>query len=464
MRSSPFIRSSSQIPLLPVLLSTLLILCILLQAFLVTQLSSILDTASATGIFHRIQTPTSDELPFQTKQKHDNESHIFEPAINSTSPYAYVFLLAGCNTDSPLSYLGFLYTVMVSAEILKGRSHSRADLILMVQMDFNSPQSTLPHEQEAWLKSLGVQVQYIPPRRGNAFYHAQYLKFELLKFTQYQRIMYMDADVMPLCNLDYLFDESMSGRLQSNVLVAWWNEPASGGFFLLTPSKGEYEALRALIQEQERQVATQNDFTGWGTLQGDLPDVWRGTPSWPALGEDSPAVKGIVSNQWRWPGAFCDQGLLYYWTKYYEKDVSIFNLDTVEHWGQDEKGDLVRIKTEDNSILRERSCLPEGMDGEGHFGSSLHPMFVNKVPYRDFVHFTSSLKPWKSVTTEMLTDLMGRPPKSSTMFWISTLRDLEQRFDMPIDWKGLTEAQPPLGEYPKLTDMIRAGKQLLKTK
>ena len=63
-----------------------------------TQLSSILDTASATGIFHR--TSTTDELPFQTTQKkHDNESHIFEPTINSTSPYAYVFLLAGCNTD-----------------------------------------------------------------------------------------------------------------------------------------------------------------------------------------------------------------------------------------------------------------------------------------------------------------------------------------------------------------------------
>jgi hypothetical protein len=463
--------------LLPVMLASLLILCILLQVFLVTQLSSILDTASSSrrsigSVFHfrhKPATTTTEERSHDTilikqpkhDKKNDDSSSIYQSTINASSPYAYVFLLAGCNTDNPLSYLGFLYTIMVSAEVLKGRS-STADLILMVQMDSNSPQSTLPEKEQQWLHSLGIHLQYIPPRRGNAFYYSQYLKFEVLKLTQYERILYMDADAMPLCNLDYLFELSSAGILRKHVLLAWWNEPASGGFFLMTPSQGDYEELHALVEAQERQVAIQNDFDGWGTLQGkELPDNWRGTPPWPAVGETIPAVKGIVSNQWRWPGSFCDQGLLYYWTKYHQKDVSIINIDTFEHWGKDGMGNLVRERVEDNSVLRSKSCLADGMETEGHFGSNLHPMFIDKVPYRDFVHFTSSLKPWKQPTMQY----SHSPPEessSSTEFWVSVLHELEQRFDnMKIDWKGLAEAQSPLGEYPKLTDMIRAGRKLL---
>ena len=95
-------------------------------------------------------------------------------------------------------------------------------------------------------------------------------KFRLLNLTDYSRVMYLDYDVMPTCNLDYLFDLSdplseSSGlvssavdsttnkmiRLKENVIVAYKNEPSSGGIFILKPNATDYNHIRRIIYEKE---------------------------------------------------------------------------------------------------------------------------------------------------------------------------------------------------------------------
>ena len=95
-------------------------------------------------------------------------------------------------------------------------------------------------------------------------------KFRILQLTDYSRVMYLDYDVMPTCNLDYLFDLSdplsestvrsrnttnsrldISFRLKENVIVAYRREPSSGGIFILKPNATDYNDIQRIINEKE---------------------------------------------------------------------------------------------------------------------------------------------------------------------------------------------------------------------
>ena len=90
----------------------------------------------------------------------------------------------------------------------------------------------------------------------------------------------MDSDVMPVCNLDYIFDLS-DGRdpiLKENLVVAWTKEPANGGFFMLKPGKGEHHQLQSIIENQRQRDQSLpfphfDETKGWGH-QIVPPDSW----------------------------------------------------------------------------------------------------------------------------------------------------------------------------------------------
>ena len=47
-------------------------------------------------------------------------------------------------------------------------------------------------------------------------------KFEILNLVQINRVLFLDSDIVPFCNLDYLFDllEGTSARLQEIFVLA----------------------------------------------------------------------------------------------------------------------------------------------------------------------------------------------------------------------------------------------------
>ena len=508
-----------------------------------------------------------EELREQPPQMHVLQQQLHSTARQYTRPvrkWAYVFLLAGVDPDKP-SYRGFLYNILVASYNLRqassasssstpaSSSSTTTDFIVMIQMDYKSTADTLPLKEEQMLRSLfdndshnrtnnsnTIQLQYLPkPKdRKSTFYTLQYEKFRILNMTQYSRVMYLDSDIMPLCNLDYLFDlsepattpaESSNNsnsnmRLQPNVVVAWWNEPASGGIFILEPGLGKYDTIRSLIEQQEISVAQENDFDetiGWGHVHDiESNDTWSTTPHWPSITTTTnytttrastsisaqkitttttttkfDEIKGITSGTlWRWPGSFADQGLLYYWTKYQQQSVSILNIDKMEHYWQSEASSrsnkLIHTRIDNPSIFQQldkKSCLPPNMDLTGSYGSSMHPMFVNRVPYRDFVHFTLNLKPWindpkaETTTTEVAStttasqnnetneansnDDPNHAIQSSLGYWyhilLNVLHDKVHLTQNDMD-DLLFLGDPPLGQYPKITDMIRAGRDRLR--
>src|SRR6056300_1415483 len=70
--------------------------------------------------------------------------------------WAYVFLLADVDPAEP-SYQGILYNIFVSTYVLKhdptAQSHSKADIVVMVQMSPSSKESRL--REEPFLERMG---------------------------------------------------------------------------------------------------------------------------------------------------------------------------------------------------------------------------------------------------------------------------------------------------------------------
>jgi alpha-N-acetylglucosamine transferase len=58
-------------------------------------------------------------------------------------------------------------------------------------------------------------------------------KFLLLYFIEYDRVLFMDGDVMARGSLDYLYHLSMNRTLPENVVVAGITEPANGCVVML---------------------------------------------------------------------------------------------------------------------------------------------------------------------------------------------------------------------------------------
>jgi hypothetical protein len=166
---------------------------------------------------------------------------------------------------------------------------------------------------------------------------------------------------------------------------------------------------------------------------------------------------------WNWHAVFADQGLLYYWTKYIKKDVSIIIGDEVEHWTSGQKDDEVILERIDrNNPLHPYSCMKKT-------NNRMPP-----APYRDFHHFTGNSKPWEfSDLSQPISESAWRPHNSSIPsgkrlasrinMWRATLLKVQQdtSFNFTVlQPKGTdannqaTSSNPPVGRFSTYQAMI----------
>lgn len=214
---------------------------------------------------------TNDGGTELSNNKKNNTTTIVGDGNTTTNhKFAYAFLIAGCNPSEP-NYRGYIYNVAIAKELLSKDFGSTNDVIVMIRMHLDSNYDTLPAEDENILSKVGVIVKYLPkPTKVDNFHTAMMDKFRILQFTEYTRVLYLDGDVMPLNNLDYIFELSTSSTssngymLEENLGIAYNNEPVSGGFFMLTPKEGDYERIRKIIETHETRGSAFNQTIGWG--------------------------------------------------------------------------------------------------------------------------------------------------------------------------------------------------------
>ncbi|KAG7343788.1 glycosyl transferase family 8 protein [Nitzschia inconspicua] len=370
--------------------------------------------------------------------------------------WAYAYLMAGVNVLHP-GYRGILYNVLVSAEFLK---NSRADVVLMVQMAHNSPLDRLLPIEQAWLEAMNVTVKYLdlPDHGVQNFYTVQLEKFHILEWTEYSRVLFMDGDVLPFCDMDYLFELSdpptgtTDPLLKQNLIIAWTLEPAHGGFFMLTPNEGDFQELEDIVRRREDQVHETgilfDEKLGWGHAIEHRG--WR-------------AAVGARTNTflWDWHGDFVDQGLLYYWTKYYKQDVSIVINNEVENWTSKplrptnnnettshQNGTLTREIFLERTLQQpfdEFTCVKGKLVSRPRRYSQVQTGSRGEqwdAPYRDFIHFSGKFKPWLEETQQKmdLDDIVNRTWNSGTEtldalrspqeLWYYTFWKIHQRLRM----------------------------------
>lgn len=198
-------------------------------------------------------TAENNDAPPTTQRVEAKEEAAAQPNTTQTSPdaavtsyvplpakskYAYSFVIGGCNPNKP-AYKGFLYNILVATRLLR-EVGSTADVVAFFQLSYEYQDSTvLPDEDVRALEGLGIRILYIPQSPHESFYETVLNKFRILELTEYRRVLLMDGDVMPVSNLDYLFELSDDNKygpgnstLKGNVVVSGPWEPANAGFFL----------------------------------------------------------------------------------------------------------------------------------------------------------------------------------------------------------------------------------------
>merc|ERR1711907_820419 len=139
--------------------------------------------------------------------------------------------------------------------------------------------------------------------------------------TEYRKVIFLDADIMPVANMDYVFrlsDENENNDaaplLRPNLILATRGEPCNTAMFLVTPNATCYKNLQEAIVRKHRdgRLLPYPHFDrkigwGWNFLSMNM--------TWEAIND-----KG---RRWSWHAVHSDQGLMYYYAKFLVQDTSI---------------------------------------------------------------------------------------------------------------------------------------------
>ena len=342
-----------------------------------------------------------------------------------TYKFAYAFLLAGCNPEKP-GYIPSLYGVLIANEFFRTVG-SIADVVVMVRMSPHTNATTLPPKEEELFTKAGVIVKYLPKPVVDNFYTAQMDKFRILNLLEYDRVFYLDSDMMPKCNMDYFFTNSVgpNAMFQENVIVPSNIEPAQGGSFMLKPDYNDALHIMDMINERNLLGSTFNVTIGWGQII-----QWE-------------SMKHHDRTEWDFYGANADQGLLYHWTKHVKKDVTMLFGSRLERWGTKKQGGEV-------SMRKKTFGWYKFVDGAKR-GS----------PREDFRHFSGKKKPWRFNATADISydgsidfqDFMCHQSstfKNDVQMWYHLFRRMMKRVDLQIDLQKefpIPDGFPPLGLF-----------------
>ena len=286
--------------------------------------------------------------------------------------FAYAFLLAGVFPETLYSN-GAFYGILVANEFFKHVVNSTADVVVMVRIHKDSNATTFTSEQEDLFHRVGIKLQYLPKANVDNFFTAMFDKFRLLALTEYDRVMYLDSDVQPTCNLDYIFTNSIgeNATLEPNVVRIGKIEATNGGLFMLEPNQLDAERVFDDIHKRYKYGSDWDTDRGWREIQP--PDHW-----------DHEWDRPQNTTKWDFYGGDADQGFLYYWTKYVKRSVSILHPSKIEHW---RCGEEVR---EGKAFYYNSTCHQEESYDRFNKNKELRGGWID----HQITHWTGSSKPW----------------------------------------------------------------------
>jgi len=325
----------------------------------------------------------------------------------------------------------------------------------------------LPEQQETWLQSAGVNLQYLNLKNGvniNNFGLASLLKFKILQMLEYDRVMFLDSDVIPLCHMEAMFLESFrpNGMLQDNVVIAGPSAPATASLFLLKPQQGEFESIVRVVHRyrdtHNGSLIMDRDY-GWGHKMSAKQDRWE---PWKKSGTNDYQHH----QQWNFYGANADQGLLLYWVRYMKMNYSQILTDRVQTWAEvtnhpnfNNNNNSQAIPVEGRLLAQIQQVhsnqLPSCTNGAASFRQD---KMLQNAPYSDHIHFMANTKPW--FTAIHANDIPPTlPPKLVSLeaqrnFWLYHLGRANETFQLGLPSTMEAAKQNPFGKASKDNDLL----------
>ena len=264
--------------------------------------------------------------------------------------------------------------------------------------------------------------------------------------TEYHRVLFLDADILPLNNLDYVFKTSVSNAkehqwVQPNLVYAGAMEPANGGFFMFEPAENALAEVEGIIKKRsENGQKNKNAHKGWDPAVG-----WGHTIAAPNDFWESNRKKG---HDWTFHAAFGMQGLLYYYAKYVRQNVTLVLANRAQKWQTGPGGEPLMVEEIVNPFAKDSPIPPYAMTIKAMQCSKWTRGKGCPPPYRDFMHFSGQEKPWVAgPPRDLHRDGISTPQR----LWWKTLVGLNEELQMGIDedlksWKSGRKS--PLGFTP----------------
>jgi len=422
---------------------------------------STVSSVTERNVSNFVSTPTPDKIEIEPtpveKVKIDK---------NPSSPYAYVWIIGGIHEDKP-SYKGFVWDVLISVSLLR-KTGSTADFWLFVRISPDSKLDQMPDEDLRLLDALGIKVKHLEKPKHESFLQLMYDKFYILEMVEYKRVMFLDADTIPLTNMDFYFHLSDPDYAETPTLMkpfflyATRGEPANGGMFIVEPSREIYEKYQEAVRLQHEQAKTLpypyfDKDDGWGYNFQTHNDKWEGITR--------------SGQRWGWYGAHTDQGLMYYLGKYLSKGVSIAIGPKVQNWNHVEGQEKPEMESETIGMLAKYQ--PDLLSYQNSCERKRSDDFMAwqcSPPYSSFSHFTGSNKPWQNAfhASWLNNRLQSNGKKGPMLLWFKELHSLNEKYDMGIDFENWNEKHLPsmkvstLGYMPRWADQSEVMEDMKK--
>ena len=288
--------------------------------------------------------------------------------------------------------------------------------------------------------------------------------------VEYRRVMFLDADLIPLANLDYLFHLSDPEHTQTptmlrpNVIMATRGEPCNTAFFMVEPRLERYELLQMAIERQHEAGRTLpyphfDKREGWGHNFQEAGDFWKS--------------RFRTKKLWNFHAAHSDQGLMYYYAKYLIQDTTIVIADKLQHWaprtdggneGKDYRLTKPQLLSEEKGTLTEASPVP--LVWQYHCDRDPDGAWNCPAPYRHLAHFWGKEKPWMSEYKDFGRTNSTGEMRAAYRLWFRTLDELSRELSMGLDVENWNAKHLPELKAPSLGHMAMPfdlAKQVYKT-
>ena len=283
-------------------------------------------------------------------------------------PNAYMIMIGPFTAKR--AYKKWLYAALALTSALASHGSTADVLVLMAQSGKGGAAVHALPEEEALLSRNGVHWRYVSAPYGNSGFHMGHFKVWAWQHTEYARIQLLDADLLPLVNMDRFFD---FGEALDSDFVGCPGKLSvlNAGWFVLRPSCHHFEAMTQILKADGH--AGWDKEVGWG----------HALPRW--VSSEGVVMKG----GWDFFDAHGNQGHMYSYFLFEAKDLTLIYADGVRAYSN---GSLAG---EEQVLSLMAAHDPKAAtDLRAQLYGAYPCPFPLKIKERAYIHFTGNLKPW----------------------------------------------------------------------